>query len=179
MQYPWLYPFFESFAAVAARDERIVLGHASQTELRVHAPARGFPVTLIVRWTTGDRTIGEDDLNAERARLTADASNYSVDERAMFLDPMISDLRPVADSFPAFGRLRIGRDGRLWVREYPRPRDPAGHRWIAFNSDGRFACRMVTPRFSDVLEFGADYMLTHEEDSLGVERVRQYVLTKQ
>ncbi len=175
-EYPWHFPLFESFAVMAARDERIVLGHASETELRVHQPARGFPVSLIIRWNAGDRTVLSEDISAERARVEASGAKLPPEMRARFIAPELSDKRPIAERFPAFGRLRIARDRRLWVREYPRPRDPAEHRWIAFNADGRFACRMTTPRFDDVLEFGADYVLTHEQDSLGVERVRQYTL---
>ncbi len=178
-QYPWLFPLFESFAVMAARDERIVLGHASETELRVHHPTPGFPVELIIRWTAGDRTVRRDDISAEKARLSAQYAQLPAGQRAIFVDPLLSDRRPVADQFPAFGRLRLGRDGRLWVREFPRPRDPAEHRWIGFSPGGRFVCRLVTPRFDDVLEFGASYLLTHERDSLGVERVRQYALTRQ
>jgi hypothetical protein len=84
----------------------------------------------------------------------------------------------VADRFPAFGILRLGRDGRLWIREFPKPRETTGHRWIAFTADGEFDCRLATPRFAEVYEFGADYVLVQDPDSLGVERVRQYPITR-
>ena len=177
-QYPWLFPLFESFAVMAARDERVVLGHASNSELRVHRASAGYPVSLIIRWGAADRAVRSEDISAERARLAKQYESFPAQQRAVFADPLISDRRPVADSFPAFGRLRMGRDGRIWVREFPRPLDPAEHRWIAFAANGRFACRLVTPRFDDVLEFGADYLLAHQRDSLGVERVLQYSLTR-
>lgn len=176
-QYPWLFPLFESFAVMAARDDRIVLGHASETELRVHRATEGLPVDRIIRWTVGDRTVRSEDISAERARFSAQYANMTAEQRAILVDPMLSEKRPVADRFPAFGRLRLARDGRIWVREFPRPQDPPEHRWLAFAADGRFACKLVTPRYEDVLEFGADYVLTHERDSLGVERVRQYRLS--
>lgn len=177
-QYPWLFPHFESFAVIAARDERIVLGHASISELRVHRAAAGYPVSLIIRWSAGDRAVRSEDIAAEQTRLTKEYASIPAEQRAFFVEPLLSDRRPAADSFPAFARLRLGRDGRFWVREYARPQDPAEHRWVAFASDGRFDCRLVTPRFDDVLEFGADYMLVHQRDSLGVERVMQYSLSR-
>ncbi|HMS03422.1 MAG TPA: hypothetical protein PKE51_10630 [Gemmatimonadaceae bacterium] len=176
-RYPWIYPLFESFAVSAARDDRIVLGHASETELRVHRATDGLPLDRIIRWTVGDRTVRPEDISAERARLGAQYPDLAPEQRAVLVDPLLSEQRPVADRFPAFGRLRLARDGRLWVRAYPRPQDPPEHRWLAFGADGRFACTLVTPRYDDVLEFGADYLLTHERDSLGVERVRQYPLS--
>lgn len=175
-QYPWLFPLFESFAVVAARDDRIVLGHASEAELRIHRAAPGLPLDRIIRWSVGDRTVKREDISAERARFSAQYANVPAEQRAVLVEPMLSEKRPVADRFPAFGRLRLARDGRIWVREFPRPQDPPEHRWLGFESDGRFACRLVTPRYDDILEFGADYVLTHERDTLGVERVRQYRL---
>jgi hypothetical protein len=178
-QYPWLFPLFESFAVIGAKDERIVLGHASESELQVHRTAQGLPVDRIIRWNVGDRTVKSEDVSAERERFSAQYANVPAAQRAVLVEPMLSEKRPVADRFPAFGRLRLGRDGRIWVREFPRPRDPPEHRWLGFAADGRFVCRLSTPRYDDILEFGADYVLTHERDSLGVERVRQYRLATQ
>lgn len=72
----------------------------------------------------------------------------------MMLPTLVSDKRPVADQFPAMSSLRVGRDGRLWIREYQ------------------------TPRFADYLEFGSDYLLALDTDSLGVERVKQFTLSR-
>lgn len=176
-QYPWIFPLFESFAVMAARDDRIVLGHASEAELRVHRAGAGLPVDRIIRWSVGDRAVRSEDISAERARYSAQYASVPAAQRAVLVEPMLSEKRPVADRFPAFGRLRLARDGRIWVREFPRPQDPPEHRWLGFEPDGRFACRLVTPRYDDILEFGADYILTHERDTLGVERVRQYRLS--
>ncbi|MCC7001316.1 MAG: hypothetical protein IT357_04095 [Gemmatimonadaceae bacterium] len=176
-QYPWLFPLFESFAVMAARDDRIVLGHASEAELRIHRATPGLPVDRIIRWSVGDRTVKSEDITAERARFSAQYATLPAEQRAVLVEPMLSEKRPVADRFPAFGRLRLARDGRIWVREFPRPQDPPEHRWLGFEPDGRFACRLVTPRYDDILEFGGDYVLTHERDTLGVERVRQYRLS--
>jgi hypothetical protein len=174
----YVFPIFEAFGQAAASGQRIVTGHASRTELRVlHADA-GYPVERLVRWTVGNLDITPEDVAAEKARLAKQYEQVPENMRAMMLEPLITDARPVADRFPAFGSLRIGRDGRLWVREFPRPRDATGHHWIAFTAEGRFDCRLDTPRFAEVYEFGADYVLVQDPDSLGVERVRQFPLSR-
>lgn len=78
----FIFPLFESFLTTEARGERLVIGHTSGTELRVHR----YP-----------------DLPPER---------YS-----QMVEPLISDARPVAEQFPAFGQLRIGTDDKIWIRE--------------------------------------------------------------
>jgi hypothetical protein len=79
---------------------------------------------------------------------------------------------------PAMNGIRIGTDGRIWIREYYVLGDTLPRQWIGFNRDGQFDCRLQTPRFREFLEFGADYLLALETDSLGVERVKQFPLTK-
>ena len=83
----------------------------------------------------------------------------------------------MAERFPAFSGLLLGRDGRTWIREYQAPVDTSGRRWVAFTADGRFDCRLQTPRFREFLEVGKDHMLVLDEDSLGVERVKLFTIT--
>lgn len=170
----FLYPLFESFAAIAAGGDRIVLGHASRTELRVHRAAPGAPLERIVRWTVGNREVTAADIDAEKASVKRRYTTLPPEQFAQRVEPLITERRPVADSFPAFGQLRIGRDGRLWMREFPRPRDTLAHHWMAFTADGRFDCRLDTPRFDRIEEFGADHALVFTRDTLGVERVARY-----
>ena len=84
---------------------------------------------------------------------------------------------PVADVFPAFSYLGLGRDGRVWVLPYRRPRAEAP-RWMAFDTDGRFLCHLEHSHsgLTDY-EFGADYWLGVQADDLGVETVVVYRLT--
>jgi len=168
------FPLFESFAVFAVAGEHLITGHASQTELVVRRVESAYPVERIIRWNVGDRSIPAAEVEFERARIQKQNAQLPEQMRAMFAETEAK--RPVADRFPAFGLLRFARDGRIWIREYPRPTDTTGHHWIAFAPDGRFACRLDTPRFAEYLEFGADYLLVRDPDSLGVERVRQYPL---
>ncbi len=176
-------PMFEAFAQVRAREDRIVAGHASKTELTVHGVTAGFPAERVIRWDPGSLEITPPEIAAERARVEASYSKMQPSQRQMFQQAIDADVgpeRPIANRFPAFGQLRIGRDDRIWIREYPRPTDTSNkHHWIAFGRDGRFDCRLETPRFNEYLEFGADYLLVLDPDSTtDVERVRSFPLTR-
>ncbi len=175
----YLYPIFESFAQARSRGDRIVIGHASKPELRVQRTDAGFPVDRIIRWDVGPRSISSSDVEAFKAAQRAQYADMPADNRARFLDPLISPARPVADSFPAFGQLMLASDSAIWIREFPRPTDTVSHHWIAFERDGAFRCRLDTPRFSEYLDWGRDYVLVADPDTASdVERVRLFRLHK-
>jgi hypothetical protein len=175
-------PMFEAYAQVRARGDRIITGHASRTELRVQAATDGYPLQRIIRWDPGDLTITPADIEAERARVTAQFQGYSPSTQKMFKESLEEDLspaRPVADAFPAFVQLRVGTDDAIWISEFPRPTGDTNNRtWTVFETDGRFRCRLTTPRFAEFYEFGSDYLLVQDPDSLDVERVRSFPLRK-
>jgi hypothetical protein len=170
------YPMFESFSALTGHGPRVFIGHQSEPAIQVMTGRDSLHLTRIVRWDPGDRTIGPEHVDAERRRLAEPYENRDAETRRQFLDPLISETRPVADRFPAYIRLEAGRDGRMWVREYPTPGDDGPHRWLVFDADGRIECRVVAPAFDAVLEFGADYLLVKNPNELDVERVELYSL---
>ena len=88
---------------------------------------------------------------------------------------MVSQDRPVADFFPALSWVIIGRDGRIWVRQYDRPREDRG--WLAFDSDGEFVCHMARLPAS-VEEFGEDYVILLGESEFGAETVQVHSLSR-
>ena len=137
-------------------------------------PALQLQPRRIVRWTTESRAVSASDIDAERKKV---AAQYGDLDPAMFrrmVAPLVSEKRPVSDRFPAFSSAMVGRDDRVWIREYPRPQATQTQRWMAFGSDGRFACRTTLPELDQILEFGADYLLALDRDDLGVERIVQY-----
>ena len=169
-------PYFEPSAQIRAAEDRVIVGHAASTELRVHRAEHGYPLERIIRWQTTDREITPADLAAERDRIQQSAARMPAEMRQQFLPTDMSDRRILNDRFPAFGQLQVGRDGRIWIREYPRPTDTTAHHWIAFERDGRLSCRLDTRRFAEYYEFGSDYLLVRDPDSLDIERVRQFPL---
>jgi hypothetical protein len=169
-----IYPLFESFARIEGAGSAVVVGHTTQAQLSIFRAGDVLALERIVRWTTGSRTISSEDVEAERRRIAEPYKDLDPAMRLRVLDPLVSKDRPVADQFPAFASVKLGRDGRLWVREYSRPTAPQTHRWLAFADDGRFQCHATTPAFDELLEFGDGYLLALHRDSLGVERVVQH-----
>lgn len=171
---PGLYPLFESFLRVAAVGSRIVVGHTSRPELKVLEATEALRPERIIRWTAGSREIRPEDVDEERRRLAEPYQDMAPAMRRQLVDPLVSEERPIADEFPAFSSLMVGRDGRMWIRQYPRPGASDTPEWVAFGSDGRFDCRLAVPAFDELLEFGQDYLLALERDELDVERVVEY-----
>jgi hypothetical protein len=173
-------PLFESVSRVNSRGSRIVIGHASRTELVLRGSGDGLPVERIIRWNVGDLSVTAEDIAIARARIAERYDTMPAARRASmqpYRDEELSTARPVADRHPAFSILRIGTDGAIWVREIARPTDTTTtYGWIGFDADGRFRCRLRTPQYPEFYEFGPDYILVQDPDSLDVERVRQFPL---
>lgn len=177
----YVFPIFESFAQAAARGDRIVVGHGSTPELRVHRADSLLTLDRVIRWDVGARNISAADVAAFKAARIAEYENANLPaaDKPRYLEPLISRDRPVADSFPAFGNLMIASDGALWIREYPRPADTTAHHWIAFERDGSFRCRLNTPRFDEYFDWGPNFVLVADPDSANdVERVRLFSLRR-
>jgi hypothetical protein len=174
---PWLSPLFESFARASAAGSKVVVGHGSVPELFIYDAADSLRLERVVRWTTPDRTITPEAVAAERKRIREEYPNLEPAMFRMMIEPQIREDRPVADVFPAFAGVAIGRDGRIWVREYPTPDRASSRIYLVFDPDGRFVCRADMPAFDNVVDFGSDYLLAHDRDSLGVERVLQFPIS--
>ncbi len=126
-----------------------------------------FRLRRIIRWLDGDRDVTSADVRAWREDYLARRRGDG--ERSPITDLNVSDDRPVADRFPAVSRLVAGRDGRVWVARYPKPRESWD--WLVFEADGDFLCHAEPVPGLDTWEVGADYVLGAREDALGVESV--------
>jgi hypothetical protein len=80
-----------------------------------------------------------------------------------------------ADSLPAFSKLLVTRDNRLWVRRYDAP---GSHErtWHVFDPSGNLEGILATPPQLRVTQFGGDYLVGVWTDELDVESVRAYRL---
>ena len=86
---------------------------------------------------------------------------------------------PLAATFPAFSTILSDASGNLWVREYDFPREerPAPL-WTVFDPEGRVLGFFETPKDLRIHQIGADYILAHSRDELGVEYVRVWPLER-
>lgn len=171
----WMRPWFEGSAQVEGRGDRLVVATWGESELVVYQVGERVRPSLIIRWTTPDRTVTDAAVAAAREETANRYPDLDADRKARMIDPQIDPKRPVADRYPAVTRIVMGTDGRIWVRGHG-PTGAATREWIAFSPEGQAVCRAELPQVDNVYELGRDYMLTHERDSLGVETVVQYRL---
>ena len=169
-----LRPTFASSAVMDVRGATIAFGHGHEPEVRLLDEE--FRLRRIVRWSDPDRDVTAADVQAWRAayierRGGRNSPRWSERDEAI-IDPQI----PSADRFPTMSNVLIGRDGRIWVYPYRRPRaEPP--RWMAFEPDGGFLCHLQYRHAGLAThEIGADYLLGVEANELGVETVVMYTL---
>jgi hypothetical protein len=171
---PTTTPYFESVTHVDADGLRLTIGHGATPELTVYNLSGDPKVERLIRWTTGDRSISAADLDEARKRQLAEFATAASPFRELMVES--EEGRPVADQFPAFTSVQMGRDGRIWIRGFVKPGSAARPPWIVLDREGQFLCRATVPTVRELLEFGADYVLAKVEDEFDVERVVQFSL---
>ncbi len=167
----WLPRLFHGAAQVDAGGSTVALAYGMNTEVRVLDDE--FNLHLIVRWTEPGRMVTAADVDAWREDYVENRPRPDFSPMAEAHDATISEDRPVAELFPAISTVVVGRDGRIWVRQYDRPREVGG--WLAFEPGGQFLCHLA-PLPGSTREFGSDYVLLLHESELGVQTVRLHRL---
>ena len=165
-------PLFEASSLVAARASTIAMTTTREPEVRLLDG--GLRLHRIVRWKDPDRAVTDAHVRAFREDYIAETGGPGSQGWSPGHEARISDDRPVAELFPTASDLMIGRDGRLWLKRYARPRDEPS--WMAFAASGDFSCHLRPGVELTPLEFGAGYLLALHRDELGVERVVMYEL---
>jgi len=167
----WLPRLFYAGAEVDAGGSTVALAYGMNAEIRVLDDE--FNLRLIVRWTEPGREVTAADVDAWREDYVETRPRPDYSPMAEAHDAMISEARPVAELFPAISAVIVGSDGRIWVRQYDRPREDRG--WLAFEPDGQFLCHLE-PLPGSIREIGSDYMLLLHESELGVQTVQLHRL---
>ena len=167
----WLPRLFYAGAKVDAGGSTVALAYGMNTEVRVLDDE--FNLRLIVRWAEPGREVTGADVDAWREDYVENRQRPDFSPMAEAHDATISEDRPVAELFPAISSVVVGRDGRIWVRQYDRPREVRG--WLAFEPDGQFLCHLA-PLPGSIREFGSDYVLLRQESELGIQTVQLHRL---
>jgi hypothetical protein len=138
-------------------------------EIRVHGGDGGLQMLLRV---LGPATSVTDEIVTRHveSRL-ADVPPGPGRERS---EKLTRDLA-THETLPAFGDVRFGEDGRIWVSDFlVDQREPTT--WTIFASDGALAGRVTMPGDWRILRFGGDYVIAVVNDEFDRESVRRYAI---
>lgn len=101
------------------------------------------------------------------------------------VDPIIDQEPALADLVEAMEppdhrapirRLLVDRTDHVWIERDQD--DPDDHDWIVVDMDGTVRATATTPEGVDILDIGEDYVLGIAQDSLDIEYVNRYVLSR-
>ena len=153
----------------------VAVGDGSRPEIRV--VDRQGRHRLLIRWVAERIPVTNAlieplvDEAVSRATAAGDAS-YERQTREAFSG------YPYPDTARSYSRLRVGRDGLLWVQQLSA--SSAGvATWLAFSPSGALVAAMDVPHGMRILDLGDDYALVRVTDDLGVESVALYELVEE
>ncbi|MDE2754853.1 MAG: hypothetical protein OXI83_19960, partial [Gemmatimonadota bacterium] len=159
----------------ASWGESVILTPDDHYEIRVHDGTTGA-LARIVRREYANRAPTREEVDQaiddalERTSLTGDQLEWTREGYKGM---------PLVEHFPAFRTLLTDELDHLWVREATLPgMDRPAPLWTVFDPDGRVLGFVETPDGLTVLEIGADYILGHATDDLGVESVQVWPLER-
>lgn len=81
------------------------------------------------------------------------------------------------EAHPVISELHFGREGDLWVRGVD-PDGMKGSTWRVFGVDGNLKAEVEIPRHLQVHDIGQDYIAGVHRDTVGVERVVVYSMSR-
>ena len=169
-----LLPFSRSLHE-ASWGQLVILTPDDQYEIRVHDATTGA-LARIVRREHTNRAPTRDEVDEAiddalgRTSLTGDQLEWTREGYKGM---------PLVESFPAFRTLLADNLDHLWVREATLPGiDRPAPLWTVFDPEGRVLGFIETPGGLTILEIGADYVLGHTTDDLGVESVQVWPLER-
>jgi hypothetical protein len=165
-------PPFASLFAYAVSGNTLFYGNADRFEIASFDTSGR--VSKLIRKLDPRRAVTEQMREQYRTgRLNAAGDDP---QRRREVEDQLSAV-PFPDSLPAFRQFKVDREGMLWVEDY-RLATAAHSRWSVFDTTGRWLANVTVPAAWQIMEIGADYILTVATNELGVERVRLHELRR-
>ena len=84
---------------------------------------------------------------------------------------------PLPTHVPVASQLQVDPAGNLWVERFRLPWETE-RRWDVLDSGGRFLGTVASPGSLEVYQVGADFLLGRSRDSLDIEQVQVFRLTR-
>ncbi len=166
---------FSRFLVEGAWGDLVIISPNDDYEIRAYDGADGSLARIVRRE------------HANRAPTYAEAEQLFEDNLARISLPeqALSSFReafpnvPVVERFPAYDGILVDGLDHLWVREakFTGTERPVPL-WTVFDPEGRVLGFIETPDGLTILEIGADYVLGHTTDDLGVESVQVWPLER-
>jgi hypothetical protein len=161
---------FAVASLIAIWDSSVFISDSADAPIREVSVAGAEVRRFGVRSTT--RTPSTDHIAAYRESQLATARRSS-NANAIAIETRILDATPFPEHVPAFRRMFVDRDGRLWVEEYPEARSTR-QRLRVYAPDGRLLANAVGPDGGRVLDVRGTQALVAWTDPDGVPYVRVY-----
>ena len=143
------------------------------------------PGAEVEEWTAGGRQIATLRWHAGPPRTVAsiwdrfvseDLASMEGEERAQYTHFYAEPLK-LPTIVPAADALLADAEGYIWARRYRLPWEKA-QRWDVLAPEGQWRTVIGTPDRLNVTQIGRDFILGTHRDSLGVERVQMFTLTR-
>lgn len=162
-------PPFARTTEVMAAGDRVYVADSEHPEIRVLA-VDGMPLRLM-RWSAPIREITQADVDRARDLALAGVS----EGRRPDVERMFAEM-PMHATMPAFAKLRVDRDGNVWVQRYRTEWDEGKSEWLIFDTSGQLTARAELPPGLNPTDIGSGFVLGIERDALDLEYVRLYSL---
>lgn len=177
----FVHPFTPRFMAASSRQEA-ALGDGYGSHVKVVGPCG--QLRQVLRWNMAVSELTDAQYREFAATV---AALFPEEELPVYLRALAES--PETRRVPQYAALLWDALGNLWVRQYDWLQDSnwidQGYRgttgpgtWWVFDAEGRWLGSVPTPDRLDVSVIGQDYVLGVHRDSLDVERVRMYRLTR-
>ena len=164
-------PPFQARGVFSIHGDLLYTADGSSPEVRVH---QGERLESIVRWEPGDLSVRRANVEGYKAARLEGAN----DDQAMSLRRSLNAFS-AKDVFPAVTEIRIGDQGRIWIRTFDKPRSAATV-WLGFSETGAFICSLSVPRALKVFRFDSAAVVGVHRDEMDVEsiEVRSFTLPR-
>ena len=163
-------PPFAHTTNLALRADTVLVGEQSSFEVKEYT-AKGR-LQAILRTPDVELRLSEADV---AAYIEHQVSSLPPEDRAM--RRRYWESLGVPETRPAYGDLKVDRDGNLWIAEYVVPDQPA-RRWVVFGPDGSVKGLVLVPARFTVYDIGRDWIVGVWRDELDVEHVQMYELAR-
>jgi hypothetical protein len=170
------------FARIPSSVEAVVFGPVLGFAFSTDGVFAGYPERFAIGDYGSDGTlrrsirrdwepvpVSDADAEAVRERLLSLMTEAGIPDDPELREQPESQVRElhIAESLPAFGRLLLDSDGRLWAERVPPvpvvvagpfPTRPEPAPWDVFDTDGAWLGTVATPADTHVMDIGADAM---------------------